>query len=298
MKKLKKLTLGRVMLHVVLIALSLTYLLPLILMVMISITSESAIQANGYSFIPAEFSFEAYKMAFANPQQILDSYQTTILFSVVTVVLMLLVQTMMAYPLSRNIFKGKKFVVKFLLVTMLFNGGLVPTYILNTQYLHLNNTIWIYILPSLVGAWNIFIFRSFFQGLPDGLVEAAKIDGAGEFRIYCTMILPLSTPVIATIGFMGLVGKWNDWNTALLYIRDPELYSLQYLLQKILREAEYLKNLRETNSAAAALVGDDVMPTESMRYAMAMLAAGPMLIIFPFFQNYFSKGMVVGSIKG
>ena len=182
---------------------------------------------------------------------------------------------------------------------MLFNGGLVPNYILNTQYLHLNDTIWIYILPSLVGAWNIFIFKSFFQGLPDGLVEAAKIDGAREFQIYFKMIIPLSTPVIATIGFMGLVGKWNDWNTALLYIRKPELYSLQYLLQKILREAEYLKNLRESNAAAAAMLGgDEALPAESMRYAMAMLAAGPMLIVFPFFQKYFSKGMVVGSIKG
>ena len=296
---MKKMTLGRVILHVFLIALSFTYILPLVLMVMISITAESAIEMNGYSFFPAQFSLEAYRQAFTNPEQIINSYKTTAIFSVVQVVLMLFIQTMMAYPLSRNVFNGKKFVTKFLFITMLFNGGLVPNYILNTQYLHLNDTIWIYILPSLVGAWNIFIFKSFFQGLPDGLVEAAKIDGAREFQVYFKMIIPLSTPVIATIGFMGLVGKWNDWNTALLYIRKPELYSLQYLLQKILREAEYLKNLRETNAAAAALLGgEEALPAESMRYAMAMLAAGPMLIVFPFFQKYFSKGMVVGSIKG
>ncbi len=128
------------------------------------------------------------------------------------------------------------------------------------------------------------------------MVEAAKIDGAKEIQIFFRIIFPLSTPVLASLGFMYLVGKWNDWNTALLYIREPKLYSLQYLLQRILREAEFVKGLQETNSSG--LITTDILPTESMRYAMAILAAGPMLIVFPFFQKYFARGLTVGSVKG
>ena len=202
----------------------------------------------------------------------------------------------MAYPLSRKCFKFRGIITKYIFVTMLFSGGLVPSYILNTKYLHLGNTFWIYILPGLTSAWKVIVFRTFFQGLPDGLVEAAKIDGAKEIMIFFKIILPLSTPVIASLGFMTLVGKWNDWNTTLLYIRDSKLYSLQYLLQRILREAEYVKNLQL--SGESTMLSDKDLPTETMRYAMAMLAAGPMLVVFPFFQKYFAKGMVVGAVKG
>ena len=291
-----KITLGRVILHLFLIALSLTYILPLILMVSISVSSEQSIVEYGYSFIPKAFSLDAYRQAFANPQQIIDSYKVTAIFSIIATILAMLVQSLMAYPLSRANFKSKKFLTTYLFITMLFSGGLVPSYILNTQYLHLQDTIWVYILPCLTSAWNVIIFRTFFQGLPEGLVEAAKIDGAKEIQIFFRIIFPLSRPVLASLGFMYLVGKWNDWNTALLYIREPKLYSLQYLLQRILREAEFVKGLQETNSAG--LITTDILPTESMRYAMAILAAGPMLIVFPFFQKYFARGLTVGSVKG
>lgn len=291
-----KITLGRVILHLFLIALSLTYILPLILMVSISVSSEQSIVEYGYSFIPKAFSLDAYRQAFANPQQIIDSYKVTAIFSIIATILAMLVQSLMAYPLSRANFKSKKFLTTYLFITMLFSGGLVPSYILNTQYLHLQDTIWVYILPCLTSVWNVIIFRTFFQGLPEGLVEAAKIDGAKEIQIFFRIIFPLSRPVLASLGFMYLVGKWNDWNTALLYIREPKLYSLQYLLQRILREAEFVKGLQETNSAG--LITTDILPTESMRYAMAILAAGPMLIVFPFFQKYFVKGLTVGSVKG
>lgn len=291
-----KITLGRVILHLFLITLSLTYILPLILMVSISVSSEQSIVEYGYSFIPKAFSLDAYRQAFANPQQIIDSYKVTAIFSIIATILAMLVQSLMAYPLSRANFKSKKFLTTYLFITMLFSGGLVPSYILNTQYLHLQDTIWVYILPCLTSAWDVIIFRTFFQGLPEGLVEAAKIDGAKEIQIFFRIIFPLSTPVLASLGFMYLVGKWNDWNTALLYIREPKLYSLQYLLQRILREAEFVKGLQETNSAG--LITTDILPTESMRYAMAILAAGPMLIVFPFFQKYFARGLTVGSVKG
>lgn len=293
---MKKISIGRILLHIFLILLSLTYILPLILMISISFSSESAIKEFGYTLMPKVFSLDAYKLCFRNPYQLLQSYKVTIAFAMLGTVLATLVQSLMAYPLSRRNFKLRGIITKYIFVTMLFSGGLVPAYILNTKYLHLGNSFWIYIFPGLMSAWNVIVFRTFFQGLPDGLVEAAKIDGAKEIMIFFRIILPLSTPVIASLGFMTLVGKWNDWNTSLLYIRDSKLYSLQYLLQRILREAEYVKNLQL--SGESTMLSDKDLPTETMRYAMAMLAAGPMLVVFPFFQKYFAKGMVVGAVKG
>lgn len=294
---MKKISFGKVLVHIFLIAMSLAYLLPLVLMISISFSSESAVNMYGYTLMPKVFSTEAYRRALANPYQIIQSYKVTIIFSVVQTILAILVQALMAYPLSRRGYALKKPVTIYIFITMLFSGGLVPSYILNTQYLHLNNTIWIYILPCLTNAWNVIVFRTFFQGLPEELVEAAKIDGAEELRIFFTIIVPLSTPVFASLGFMNLVGKWNDWNTTLLYCsRNAKLYSLQYLLQKILKEVEYVKGLQ--NTAAAALIDESDLPTETMRYAMAMLASGPMLIVFPFFQKYFAEGLTVGSVKG
>ena len=155
--------------------------------------------------------------------------------------------------------------------------------------------MWIYILPALVNAWNIIVIRTFFQGLPEGLVEAAKIDGAGEAYTFVKIILPLSKPVIATMCFLTLLAKWNDWNTSLIYIRNERLYSLQYMLQRILREVEFVKN---SVSRGDSLLDSSNLPTEGVRYAMALVAAGPMLIVFPFFQKYFAQGLTVGAIKG
>ncbi len=296
MKRKKKISIGKIFLHMFMILLMCTYILPLILMISISVSSEQAIAEYGYTLFPKVVSFDAYRQAFANPEQLIQSYKITIIFTLAQTFLAILVQSLMAYPLSRPNYRLKRFVQKYMLITMIFSGGLVPSYILYTQYLHLDDTILVYIIPFLSSAWNVIVFRTFFQGLPDGLVEAAKIDGAREIGIFFRIILPLSTPVLATMGFMNLVTKWQDWNTSLLYIREPDLYSLQYLLQRILRETEYIKSLQQTT--ASNLISADSLPAESMKYAMAVLAAGPMLVIFPFFQKYFSKGMVVGAIKG
>ena len=201
---------------------------------------------------------------------------------------------MTAYPLSRSNFKYKKQLTWYIFITMLFGGGLVPSYLVNTKLLHLDNTIWIYIFPGLVGAWNVIIVRTFFQGIPESLAEAAKIDGASEFYTFIKIMLPLSTPVMASIGFLHAVGSWNSWNASLIYIKDPELYSLQYMLQRILRETEFVKKMAMEN----ANFTDYEVPTESMRYATAVLAAGPMIVVFPFFQKYFTKGMTIGAVKG
>ena len=287
--------LGQTLLHIFFICLCLAYILPFLLLISISISSEAAIKEYGYTLLPKIVDFAAYKQIFNNPDTMLNAYKTTIIFSISTTALAILVTSLVAYPLSRQNCKFRKPLSFFLFFTMLFSGGLVPSYLINTRYLHLDDTIWIYILPSLVSAWNVIVVRTFFQGIPKDLIEASKIDGLSEMQILFKIIIPLSTPVLATIGFMTLLAKWNDWNTSLIYINDARLYSLQYMLQKILNEAEFLK---QVSTDGTGLMDGVEAPTESLRYAMAMVAAGPMLVIFPFFQKYFSQGLLVGSVKG
>lgn len=285
---------GQTALHIIFILLTIAYLVPLLLVVSASFSSEQSLMASGFSLIPGDFTLDAYRAVFSNPAQILQSYKITILFSAAATLLTVLIMGVMAYPLSRPGFVLKNPITFFVFFTMLFSGGMVPSYLLITRYLHLDDTIWVYILPSLVSAYNLIIIRTNYKNIPGELIEAAKIDGARELYICFKIVMPLSKATLASIGFLFLVGKWNDWLTASLYIRNPDLYSLQYLLQRILREVEYLKQLAELNM----LTGAEAVPTESVRYAMALVAAGPMLVVFPFFQKYFAKGMTIGAVKG
>ncbi len=291
----KKFSFEQLLLNIVFIIIGLAYIVPFMLVISISLSSEASIKEFGYNILPKVVDFEAYKQIFITPHTLIEAYKVTIFFTLATTILSLVVMGMMAYPLSRKNCKFRKFLSFYIFFTMLFSGGLVPSYIVISKYLHLNNTIWVYILPALVSAWNIIIIRTYFQGLPPDMIEAGKIDGASEFLIFFRIIVPLSTPVFATIGFNTAVGKWNDWNTSLIYIDDTNLYSLQYMLQRILREAEFLEKA-VTEGDVQFL--DTEIPTESMRYAMAILAAGPMMFVFPFFQKYFAKGLTIGSVKG
>lgn len=179
--------------------------------------------------------------------------------------------------------------------TTMFGGGLVPTYILITQYLHLGNTIWVYVIPGLFGVWSAFVMRTFFQGIPESIIESAYMDGASEFRILFQIVYPLSTPVLATMAVSTFLGKWNDWFTSMLYIDIPSLYSLQYMLQRIM---ENITLLQENQEMADMIRSASDIPSETVRMAMAVVVAGPVLFVFPFFQKYFVKGMVMGSVKG
>ncbi len=277
---------------------SLLFIIPFVLIISASFTDEQTLLQEGYKLIPAKFSVEAYKYVFRSPQQLLDSYKITIIYSVVATVLGVIVMAMMAYPLSRPNYRYKRIVTFFIFFTMLFSGGLIPTYIWVTRYLHLGDTIWVYILPCLVNAFHIIVIRTFFQGLPPSLVESAKIDGARELQIFFKIVIPLSKPVIATISLLTLLARWNDWNTALIYIKSKELYSLQYLLQKILREAQFVKDMADSTPIAGIDLDISKLPSETIRFAMCLVAAGPMLIVFPFFQKYFAKGLTVGAVKG
>ena len=180
--------------------------------------------------------------------------------------------------------------------TMLFNGGLVPTYILITKYLNLGDSMWVYILPSLISPWYVFMMRTFFRDIPEAICESAVIDGAGEFRIFIQMILPLSKPVLATVALFTFLASWNSWQLSMLYVDRQELYSLQYLLQSIMNNIQLLQQ-SDSNSAIQAIAPASI-PAESASMAMGIVAAGPALLIFPFFQKYFTKGLTVGSVKG
>lgn len=282
-------------LHIFFIVCCITYVVPFFLMLSISFSAESDITQFGYSLFPRTWTLDAYKMAFANSSKIFRAYGVTIFFSVASAIGCVLVNTLMAYPLSRPNFAFKKPLTFLMTITMFVHGGIVSSYIINTRTLHLGNTIWIYILPGLVGVWNVIIIRTFFKSLPDSLVEAAKMDGASETRICFQICMPLCVPCMATIGFMALVGKWNDWSTSQLYINDANLYSLQYLLQRILLELDFIKGLMLEGNL---LVSVNDYPSETVRYALAVIVAGPILAIFPFFQKYFAKGMTIGSVKG
>jgi putative aldouronate transport system permease protein len=277
---------------------SLLFLVPLLLVISSSLSADADIRNYGYMLIPKVLDTTAYGAIFSSPGKILQAYKITFLISIVGAFLSTLVMGLVAYPLSRQDFAYRKPITFYIFVTMLVSGGLIPSYILIMQYLKMGNSFWVYIIPSLASAWYIIIMRTFFQSIPASLIESAKIDGARELRIFAQIIVPLSKPVIATIALFSLLGRWNEWQATLLYIRDERLYTLQFLLQRILREAEFTKNfISQLPGTMAASLGKN-MPTLSMRYAMTVVAAGPMLVVFPFFQRYFTQGLTIGAVKG
>ena len=294
--KLKK-NIGQILLSTFMIALAICIVIPFLILVGVSFSEEKDVIANGYKLIPEHFSLEAYIFVLKNPAQILQAYKITIIFSAVGTFLAVWVMSLLAYGLSRTDLPGRKYVNIFVFIPMLFGGGLVPTYLLITKYLHIDNTILVYILPSLISVWHVIMIRTFFQGLPDGIIEAAMIDGANQHRIFYSMVLPLSKPVLATVALLTFLGKWNEWFTSMLYINDQKLVSLQYFLQRIMRNIQLLKE-SSTESSSTVITSAIEVPGETARMAMAVLVAGPALFVFPFFQKYFVKGLTVGSVKG
>ncbi len=288
-----------VFIHIFFVLLSLMYILPMLLVVSASFTSERVLVTGGFGLIPKEFTLEAYRIAFKNPTQVLRAYGVTIAQAFLGTFLTTLLMGLAAYPLSRSSFRFKKPVTWYIFFTMLFSGGTIPTYIIYTKWYGLLNSFWVYILPGLSGgAWGILCFRAFFKSVPESLFESARLDGANELLCYFRIAIPLSTPIIATQAFMGLVGRWNNWTTSYVYIRDSKLYTLQYLLQKVLNEINFIKSMTSTTAANAIDLTGYKLPAESMKYALCVIAAGPMLVAFPFFQKYFAKGLVIGSVKG
>ncbi|OWR31444.1 sugar ABC transporter permease [Saccharibacillus sp. O23] len=270
---------------------------PFLFVIMISLTDEQTLALEGFSLWPSRFSTEAYRYIFQAGNDLLISFGVTLSVTVIGTLLTLALVTTYAYALSRRSFEFRGFFSFLAFFTMLFSGGMVPGYIVMTQFLHLQNTIWALILPLSLSAFSIIVMRTFFQTtVPDEVIESAKIDGAGEFRAFFSIVLPISLPGIATIGLFSALGYWNDWFNALLYYNKPELTPpLQYLLMRIEKNMDFLtqnaKYLGNFDAAAA-------LPTETVRMAMVVLATLPIVMAYPFFQRYFVQGLTVGSVKG
>ena len=237
----------------------------------------------------------AYKYIFANPGEILSAYRITIIVTVVGLIISLLICSGLGYVLSRKDFAWSGQLTFFVFFTMLFNGGMVPTYMVVTNLLNISDTIWAMIISLLVSAWNVMLLKSFFKSLPDSLIEAARIDGASEIRIFFGIVIPLAKPALATVGTFIALGYWNDWYQSLLYINTKELVNLQFMLYKMMSNIQEMLNQMENLPSGVDM---NSIPNESARMAMCILAAGPMMFVFPFFQKYFVKGMTVGAVKG
>lgn len=283
--------------HLFFITFSIVTLFPLVLIFMVSITDEKTLILNGYSFLPEKISFAAYTYLFNDSGVIMNAYGVTIFVTVVGTVVSLFLTALFAYPISRSDFPFRKLLTFYVFFTLLFNGGLVPWYLVYTKYLGLGDTIAALIIPNLLmNALFVLIMRTFFMTtIPPGLIESAQIDGAGEFRIFFQIILKLSLPVLSTIGLFNTLAYWNDWYNSLIFISDPNKYGLQYLLNKILIDIQViLENPGNTNQSL--LLSE--IPTETVRMAMGMIGLGPIIIAYPFFQKYLIQGLTIGAVKG
>ena len=271
--------------------------LPFLLLFMSSITEENTLIQNGYAFWPDKFSLAAYSYIWNQRGQIFRAYGITILVTVTGTFINILLSSLLAYGLSLKELPGKTALTFYVFFTMLFNGGLVPTYMMWTQSFHIKNTLWALIIPGLLmNGFYIIMMRSFFQAnIPDALIEAARIDGGGEYRILFQVVTPLSKPIMATMALMIGLGYWNDWMNSLYYITDDKLFSIQAILNTIITNIQFLTS---GQSSAASSVNVANLPSIGIRMAIAVIGILPVLCIYPFFQKYFVKGIVVGGVKG
>ncbi|NBC68872.1 ABC transporter permease subunit [Paenibacillus sacheonensis] len=274
-------------------------LVPFALVIIISFSDEQSILHNGFRLIPDQFSAKAYHYFLKTPDTILRAYGVTIIVAVIGTCISLILTSTMGYVLSRKDYGLQRATSFYVFFTMLFNGGLVPFYILVTQILHLKNSIWALIIPGLLSPFYVLIMKGFMSKIPTEIIESAKVEGAREWRIYMKMILPLSKPALATLGLFILFNYWNEWFNALLFINNEQLVPLQLLLVRTMNTLDFITSRPEFATAMVSLnvdMGD--FPKTSAKFAVAVLSAGPMLLVFPFFQRFFVKGLTIGAIKG
>ena len=286
----------QVIITLILIIFALCAILPFILLLSSSLTDEATLLKEGYAFIPRKFSAYAYEYLFSsNGAKIFKSYGITLIVTAIGTCLSLLVGPMLAWVLSRREYKRAKLFTFMVLFTMLFNGGIVPSYIMWSQYFHIKNTIWALIFPTLLfnGFYIILYKNNFASNIHPALVEAAKIDGAGELYIYFKVVLPLSLPILATIGLMVGLGYWNDWTNGMYYISSSKMLSVQALLNRMIQDIQALAANSSADSGALMRI-----PQVSIRMAIAFVAILPVLMVYPFLQKYFASGIMLGAVKG
>ncbi len=287
----------QVVANIIMFLLLIICLFPFILLVTSSLTEESTLIRDGYALIPKKWSLGSYTYMLGQGDKIVRAYGITILVTFVGTVASMLLTILMAYPLSRKDLPFRNAFAFYVFFTMLFNGGLVPTYIMWTRYLGIKNTIWALIIPSLLlNAFYIIMMRTYFSmNIPDAVIEAARIDGAGEFRILFGIVLPMSLPMIATLGLLVGLGYWNDWKNGLYYITETELFSVQNMLNNMLQDVRFLASGGAGGNASEIAAN---MPSVGIKMAIAVVGALPVMVIYPFFQQYFVKGITIGAVKG
>ncbi|HHV13747.1 MAG TPA: carbohydrate ABC transporter permease [Clostridiales bacterium] len=294
---LKKISWFQAFANIILLLLAASCILPFLLLVSSSFSSENALIRYGYNFFPKEFSLDAYRYILQKSEVIFNAYGITFLVTAAGVSLSLLITILLAYPLSRRELRFKRLLSFYVMLTMLFNGGLVPYYIMWTRGFGIKNTIWALLLPNLLlNAFSVMMARSFFlSSIPEEVIEAARIDGASEYRILYKIVAPMSKPIIATLGLMSVLGYWNDWTNGLYFITNTKLYSVQQLLNQMLLNVQFLATVSKVGQAGVAGMQ---MPSVGIRMAIAVLGVIPIMIAYPFFQNYFVKGITIGAVKG
>ena len=276
-----------------LLSLSIICLLPLLIIISGSLTKEEYIIKYGYSLIPGKLSFDAYKAVFYYPERIFKAYAVTGFVTLAGTSAGLFIIAMTGYVLQRKDLRYRNQLSFFIYFTTLFSGGLIPWYIVITRFLHLKDSIWVLVLPCLMSPFLIILMKNFISSVPISIVESAKMDGPGDFKIFTALILPLIKPALATVGLFLALQFWNDWYMSSIFIETPSKYSLQYYLYTVLNSSEFLK------SAAASHVPSDFnIPGESVKLATAVVATGPVILFYPFVQKYFVQGITIGAVKG
>ncbi|MDR1600209.1 MAG: carbohydrate ABC transporter permease [Oscillospiraceae bacterium] len=284
------------LMYAILLLFALVILFSFWIIISVSLTSTAELR-YGFRILPPRFSLEAYQYTFANMKGIWNAYGVSAVYALLGTLLAVAVMSAFAYALSRPRFQARRGLTFYVFFTMLFSGGLTPSYILIKQYLKLYDTIWVLILPGLVNCWHVMMLRTTMQSLPSSLYDSARIDGASEYRVFVSVALPLSAPALATVAFMGLLGRWNDWYTPMIYITKNSLFPIQYLLQRMLNNIQEAMNMIEFSPFASS-VDVSKLPRENLRMAMMVITIFPMMLVFPLFQRFFIRGITVGSMKG
>jgi putative aldouronate transport system permease protein len=286
-----------ILFNIIFLILALACIIPVVFVFMISITSEASLAKYGYQLIPKEFSLKSYEFLWGEKTTILKALAISVLVTVGGTAIGVALTTSMGYVLSRPGYKLKGFLTWVVFIPMIFNGGMIASYVVNTNLLYLKNSVWSLILPLAVSSFNVIVCKTFFRTtIPDSIVESAKIDGATQLSIFTRIVLPISKPVIATISLFLTFSYWNDWFQSSLYITDTKLLSLQALLNSIQRNIQFLAS---NPSAGVSLQQyKNMMPQEGARMAIAILIVIPIACAYPFFQKYFISGLTIGAVKG
>ncbi len=288
-----------VVLSIFMIILAILFVLPVALVIIISFSSEDSIRQIGYKFIPNEWSLYAYQYIAKMGDGVWRCYANTIFYSVTATGMGLIIMSMFAYVLARKEFRARNALAFYAFFSTLFSAGLVPSYMLITQWLNIDSTIWVFLLPGLCGAFNVIILRTFIQTtIPESLLESAKLDGASEFQTYVRIVMPLFKAGLASVGLFTFVGHWNDWFTGLTYNQNKNLEPIMTFLQKMQNRLDLLKQARPENMTPENMEMLRNLPGATARMAITFVAIIPLLICYPFFQKYFIAGLTIGSVKG